>query len=122
MANKSSLSKSILCYIWFQAQTFKHQIDCFKKSNSLLQIFLTIIFFLFSFSVLPPSQGDATKISDQKHSNPKAQETAPKQRLIHVDYDLLKVIFGKKIQIIKNVNFSNEDKKIKYCQLFARVT
>ncbi|XP_037045003.1 protein spire isoform X1 [Bradysia coprophila] len=41
---------------------------------------------------LPPSQGDVTKISDQKHSNPKAQDTTTKQRLIHVDYDLFKDI------------------------------
>lgn len=37
---------------------------------------------------MPPSQGDATKISDQKQSN---AEMTSKQRIIHVDYDLFKV-------------------------------
>lgn len=41
--------------------------------------------------VMPPSQGDASKISDQKQSNSKAQDATIKQRLIHVDYDLFKV-------------------------------
>lgn len=51
-------------------------------------------FVSFYISALPPSQGDTTKISDQKHSNPKAQDTTTKQRLIHVDYDLFKVSYA----------------------------
>lgn len=61
---------------------------CFR-TNEIVSVLMCLSFYI---SVLPPSQGDVTKISEQKLSNPTAQEGTPKQRLIHVDYDLFKVI------------------------------